>query len=198
VTPPSPTSEPGSQFEHRALDALYTRVLRDVADRRLDERTRKAAARALAFLLRERFVTEFVATNVLTAVCRSLDLSKVVRTLLLGLVSVSAPEKIAEWTKAVAERALREGHPSSFVSAMRIIVELRDYDGTVLARWRLAIVRAVEVPELAPRVLLFARAYARRFPAESWLWVRRARAVCMLAVLRERVTVAEMPDARQS
>lgn len=184
MTPPPPTSEPESQFEHPAFGGFYLRVLRDVADRRLEPATRKAAARALAFLLREQLVDERVTTDVLTALHKSLDVPKVVRTLLLGLVAVSAPEMIAEWTRAVADRALREGHFASFVTAMRILVELCDYDGTVPTRWRLAILRAVEVPELAPRVIRFTRAYARRFPAESWRWTHEARVRGMVESLR--------------
>lgn len=113
---------------------------------------RKASARALAFLLREQVVTEHVTTDVLATLQRSLDLPAAVRRLLFGLVGVSAPEKITEWTKAVAGRALSEGHLPSFVSGIRILVELRDYGGIVPARWRLAILRAAEVQELAPRV----------------------------------------------
>jgi hypothetical protein len=52
-----------------------------VVDRRLDGRERKAAARALAFLLREG-ATERTATDVLSVLHRSLDMPYVVRTLL--------------------------------------------------------------------------------------------------------------------
>lgn len=198
MTPPSRASEPESPFEHPSFETLYARALRDVVDRRLDNRTRAAAARALAFLLREQLVTERVATDTLIALHRSLDLSKVVRALLLGLVGVSAPEKIAEWTRAVADRALREGHQPSFISTMRILVELPGYDGTVPTRWRLSILRAAETRELPRRVLLLAKAYARRFPSESWPWIRRARAGCMIAVLVGRVTTAEIREDRES
>jgi hypothetical protein len=196
---PLRSSEPESPFEHPALEAMYTRVLRDVADRRLHERERKAAARTLAFLLRERIVDEAVATDVLTAIHRALDLSKVVRTLLLGLRdALGDHERVTEWTRAVADRSLREVHLASFVTAMRILVELRDYDGTVPTRWRLSLLRAVEVPELAPRVLRFARAYARLFPAESWRWIREARVRGMVASLRGRSMNTAMPEARES
>lgn len=189
--------EQESPFEHPSFELLYMQVLDHVADRRLDERQRKAAARAVGFLLREQVVNEAVTTDVLTAIHASLDLAAVVRTLLLGLVGVSAPEKITEWTRAVADRALREGKLPSFVAAMRILVELRDYDGEVPTLWRLSILRAVEVPELAPRVLLVVKTYAHRFPEQSWPWVRQARTRSMVAVLRRRVTVAEMREARE-
>ncbi len=185
-----------SEFEYAPLSDLYVQALRDVGDRQLDERERKAAARALAFLLREQLVTERVATDVLTVLHRSLDVSKVVRTLLLGLVGVSPPEKIVAWTRTVADHALREGNLSSFVSAMRILVDLGGYDGDVPTLWRLSVLRAAEVPELTSRVLLFTTAYARRFSSESWLWVRKARAACMITSLRHRVTVAELQEAR--
>ena len=184
--------EPGSPFEHPAFELLYARALRDVADRRLDERQRKAAARALAFLLRERFVDEAVATDVLTVLHRSLDASKIVRTLLLGLVGVSSPEKIAVWTRAVADRALREGHLPSFISAMRVLVELPGYDGRVPTRWRLSILRAAGT--LPRRVLPLAKAYARRFPSDSWPWIRRAHAGGMVAVLVGRVSNSELQE----
>lgn len=176
VTPHPRSSKAESPFEHPAFEALYARALRDVADRRLDERERKAAARAIAFLLREQLVTERVATDVLTAIHRSLDVSKIIRTLLLGLRdALGDHEKITEWALAVAARAIREGHLPSFITAVRILVGLHDYDGIVPTRWRLSIFRAVEIPEFAPQALLFVRAYARRFPAESWPWVREAR-----------------------
>lgn len=114
------------------------------------------------------------------------------------LIGVSAPEKLAEWTRGVADRALTEGHLPSFISALRILVELSGYDGVVPTRWRLSILHAVEVPELTPRVLLLAKAYARGFPSESWPWVRRARAGCTVAVLVGRVTNVEMREAQES
>lgn len=190
--------EPESAFEHPVFKHLYARVLRDVADRRLDERTRKAAGRALAFLLREQVVTERVTTDVLAVLNRTLDVSNIVRTLLLGLADVSAPEKIAEWTRAVADRALAEGHLPSFISVMRILVELPGYDGTVPTRWRLSILRAAETQGLPRRVLLLAKAYARRFPSESWPWIRRAHAGGMVAMLVGRVTSAETREGRRS
>lgn len=184
-------------FEHPSFQPLYARVLRDVADRRLDERERKAAARTLAFLIREQLVDERVLTDVLTVLHRSLDASKIVRTLLLALVGVSPQEKIAEWTRAVADRALAEGHLSAFSSAMHVLVELRDFDGVVPTRWRLALVRAIEIPELAPRVFLVGRPYARRFPTQSWWWIRTVRLRSTVASLRGRVTVAEMTEAKE-
>lgn len=186
-----------TEFEYAPLGDVYLRALRDVGDKRLDERERKAAARAVAFLLREQLVTERAATDVLTVLHRSLDVSKVVRTLLLGLVGVSPPEKVVAWTRAVADHALRQGHLPSFVSAMRILVELGGFDGDVPTLWRLSVLRAAEVPELTSRVLLFTTAYARRFSSESWLWVRKARAACMIASLRRRVAVAELEEARE-
>lgn len=192
--------EPESPFEHPAFEALYPRVLRDVADRHLDERTRKAAARALAFLLRERVLDERTTTDILTVLNRSLDVSSIVRALLVGLRSALGDhEKIAEWTRAVADRTLREGHVPSFIAAMRILVELPGYDGTVPARWRISLLRAIEVKELAPRVLCFCRDYVHRFPRESsWPWIQTARTRSTIAVLRQRVTVAEMREARLS
>lgn len=184
-----------TDFEYAPFSDLYLQALRDVGARRLDVRERNAAARTIAFLLREQLVTERVATDVLAALHRSLDVSKVVRTLLTGLVGVSPPEKIAAWTRAVADHALREDHLPSFVSAMRLLVDLGGYDGDVPTLWRLSILRAAEVPELTSRVLLFTTAYARRFSSESWLWVRKARAACMIASLRRRVTVAELQEA---
>lgn len=186
-----------SPFEHPAFESLYARALRDVADRRLDERERKAAARALAFLLGERLVDEAVATDLLVAIHRSVDVPNAVRTLLRALVGVSAPEKITEWTGAVADRSLREGHLASFVTAMRILVELPGYDGTVPTRWRISLLRAIEFRELASRVLLFSKVYERRFCSDAW-WLRTARTRSMVAVLRRRATVAEMREARKS
>ncbi|NVL68004.1 hypothetical protein, partial [Escherichia coli] len=84
------------------------------------------------FLLREQVVTERVTTDALTAIYRSLDLAAVVRTLLLGLRdALGDHERVTQWTRGVADRALREGHLPSFVSAVRILVELRGYDGVV-------------------------------------------------------------------
>ena len=186
-----------SAFAHPAFELLYFRVLRDVTDRRLEPVQREAAARALAFLLREQLVTERVATDMLAALHQSLDVSKVVRTLLLGLAGVSAPEKIAEWTRIVADRALTESHLPSFVSALRVLVELAGYEGRVPTRWRLSLLRSLEIAGLAPRVLRFAKSYGRRFPDDSW-WLRTVRVRSTIASLRRRVTVAEMDEARNS
>ncbi len=160
-------------FEYQPFEGLFNRALRDVADHRLQDTERKAAARALAFLLRERLVTEAVATDTLAALRKSLDVSNVVRTLLLGLVGVSAPEKIAERTSRTAERALAEGHVPSFVSALRVLVDLRDYDGAMRTSWQVAVLRAVELPDpwLRRRVFVLRDEYARRFGATS-RWVR--------------------------
>lgn len=93
-------------FEYRPFEELYSRALTDVVDRRLELAERSAAARTLAFLLREQLVSERVATDVLTALHRSLDLSKVVRTLLLGLRdALGDNEQVTEWTRGAAGRA---------------------------------------------------------------------------------------------
>jgi hypothetical protein len=196
TAPPSEQAE--SPFEHPALEHLYLVVLHDVADRRLDLSTRKAAARALAFLLRERVLDERTATDVLTAVHRSLDLAAGVRTLLLGLRdALGDHERITEWATAVADRAVREGQRLSFMFAMRLLVELRDYDGTVPTRWRLAILRAAEVPYLAPQVRLFCKAYAQRF-TQSSPWLQKARVVSTATFVRRRVKAEGMREARDS
>lgn len=184
--------EPESAFEHSAFEHLYARVLHDVADHRLDTLQRNAAARALAFLLRERLADEAVATDVLTATHRSLDLSKVVRTLLLGLRDALGPyEKITEWTRDVANRALAEGHVPSFLTALRILVGLRDYDGRVPTQWRIALLTAIETVELARRVLHFAKAYTSRFPDNS-LWLRTLRRHSAIAVLHRSPGLVEV------
>lgn len=187
-----------SEFEYAPFRGLYLQALRDLTDRRLDERERSAAARTISFLLREQLVTERVATDVLVALHQSLDVSKVVRTILLGLVGVSAPERIAEWTRHVADRAVQARHLPSFLSAMRILVELRAYDGVVPTQWRLSILRASEIPELTPRVLLFARAYKRRFPSESWRWIRKALVGSTVSMLRRRPTAEDLREAQNS
>lgn len=189
--------EPDSAFEHPAFEHLYARVLRDVADRRLDERTRKAAGRALAFLLREQVVDDRVATDVLTALHRSLDLPAVVRTLLLGLRDVLGDhEKITEWTTAAADRALKQGHLPSFMAAVRILVGLRDYDGTVPTRWRVAILPATESVELAARVLRFTKAYASRFPDDS-SWLRTVTRPSRGAVIPQSPSVPSAPPTQK-
>lgn len=199
MTPLLRPPKAASPFEYPAFEGVYLSVLRDVADRRLEPATRKAAARALAFLLRERFVDEAVTTDVLIALHRSLDLSPAVRTLLLGLrTALDDHEKITQWTRAVVDRALGEGHLASFLAAMRILVEQRDYDGRVPARWRLSVLRAAEVPELNPRVLLFVREYARRFPVESWRWIRLARIRSTIAILRRHAPATAFEEARDS
>lgn len=193
---PGPAESP---FEYAPFESLYSLALRDTADRKLDERERKAAARAVAFLLREQLVTERIATDVLTAIRRSLDLSTVVRTLLIGLRdTLGDDERASAWTATTADRALAEGQLPSFISAMRILVELRGYDGVVPTRWRLSVLRAAEVRELAPRVLILARAYAQRFPRESWSWIRMARVRSTIASLRRRATAADFEEAGQS
>lgn len=133
------------------------------------------------------------------ALHQSLDLSKVVRTLLVGLRdALGDHERVTEWTLATAERVIREGRLPSFITAMRVLVGLRDFDGPVPLPWRLALFRASKDPELAPRVLLFAREYERRFPSESWWWVREARRRSIVALLRRHVTVEETREARES
>ena len=181
-----------SPFRYPLLYILYIWTLRDVADRRVDPAMRTVAARVLAFLLREQPFTERVATDVLTALHKSLDMSKVVRTLLVGLRdSACDPPKVAEWTRNTADRAIREGHLASFVSAMRILIGLRDYDGTVPTRWRLSILRALDIPDLTPSVFLFARDYNRRFPQESWRWIRIVGVARIVALLRRRATASD-------
>lgn len=184
--------DPESAFEHPAFEHLYLGALRDVADRRVHLPARKAAARAIAFLLCEQVVDERVATDVLTALHRSLDLPQAVRTLLLGLRdALGDHERIAEWTRGIADHALREGHQLSFVFTMRLLIELRDYDGTVPTPWRLAILRAAEVPYLAPQVRLFSKAYAQRFPQQWSPWLQKARVVSTATFLRRRVKADE-------
>lgn len=181
----SPTARRETPFEHPAFEPLYSRVLRDVADGRLEPATRKAAARAIAFLLTERVVDEAVVTDILTALHKSLDLSKVVRTLLLALrEALGDHEKIAEWTRRAVDRASKEAQLPAFVSALRVLVDLRDYDGTVPTRWRLSLLRAVEIPGLSPGLLLLTRAYGRRFGGDSW-WLRTVRVRSTIAMLRQ-------------
>lgn len=177
MSPNEPTESP---FEYVPFEHLYSRALRDVADRRLDELERKAAARALAFLLRERVVTELVASDVLAALYSSLDVAKVVRTLLLGVHSVpESEERMTMWTRRTAERALAAGYTSSFVSAMRVLVGLPDYDGAVPTSWQLALLHGSKAaePHLRRRVFLVADEYARRFGRTSrWVvtvWARQ-------------------------
>ncbi|MBX3232011.1 MAG: hypothetical protein KIT84_20155 [Labilithrix sp.] len=173
--PVSARRGPESAFEHPAFESLYARVLRDVADHRLDERTRKAAARALAFLLREN-IDEAVVTDVLTAVHRSLDLAAVVRSLLLGLRdALGDHERITEWTRRAADRAHAQGHVETFVSAVRVLIGLRDFDGAMPTSWQLAIIRASEDPRLRRRLLHIADGYARRFGSHA-RWGKTVRA----------------------
>lgn len=176
---PSQQSEPEGPFEYPPFEPLFDRALRDVANRRLDQLERKAAARALAFLLRERLVTELVATDVLTALYNSLDVAKIVRTLLLGLHDVpESVDRMTMWTRCAAERAIAEGHVPSLISAMRILVPLRDYDGAVPTSWQLALLHALETPDLhlRRRLFLLVEEYGRRFGRESrWVvkvWAR--------------------------
>ncbi len=190
--------EPESAFDHPAFERLYACALRDVADRRLDLAKRKAAARALAFLLREQVVDERVATDVLGAVRRSLDVPHVVRTLLIGLCDVLGDhERIAEWTTAVADRALREGHLASFVTAIRILVGLRDYDGSVPTHWRSAILKSTESVEVPSRVLRYAHAYTFRFPEKS-SWLRAVTGPSGDAVSNQSPAAPSAPPTREA
>ena len=174
-----PSERVESSFEYPPFEALYPRALQDVADRRVDPVERKAAARTIAFLLREQVVTERIATDVLTAIHRSLDVSKIVRTLFLGLLdAVGEGDRMEEWTRRAADRALTEGHVQSFVTTMRILVGLRGYDGAVRTNWQVALIQTLETPDmpLRRRVFLLAGEYARRFGRESrWVvtvWAR--------------------------
>lgn len=190
--------ESESAFEHPAFEHLYLVALRDVVNWGLDVSTRKAAARALAFLLREQVVDERVSTDVLGAVHRSLDVPTVVRTLLLALRDVLGDhEKIAEWTQAGADRALNEGHPPSFLAAMRILVELRDYDGSVPTHWQSAILKSTESVELRSRVLRYAHAYTSRFPEKS-SWLRAVTGPSRDAVSRQSPVVPAAPPTREA
>lgn len=190
--------EPESAFDHPAFEGLYSRVLADVAARRLEPAAREAAARALAFMLRERVVDEAVATQVLTALHRSIDLPQVVRALLVGLRdTLGDHEKITEWTKSVAERAIRERQLAAFIVALRILTDLRHYDGGIPTGWRLSLLRAIETKDLAPRVALFARTYARRFPDDCW-WLRTVRRQSAIASLRWRVVACDFAEPRDS
>lgn len=190
--------EPESAFDYPAFEGLYSCALRDVADRRLDLAKRKAAARALAFLLREQVVDERVATDVLGAVLSSLDVPHVVRTLLIGLRDVLGDhERITEWTTAVADRALREGHLASFVTAIRILVGLRDYDGSVPTHWRSAIVNSTESVELPSRVLRFAHAYTSRFPEKS-SWLHAVPHPRRGAVIHQSAVAPSAPPTREA
>jgi hypothetical protein len=184
-----------SAFEHPSFEGLFVRALRDVVDRKLEPDMRTAAARALAFLLREN-PCERVVTDLLTAIHKSLDLPRAVQTFLVGLRdALGDHEKITEWTRAVADRAVKEGHQLSFSFAMRLLVELRDYDGIVPTRWRLAILRAARVPYLAPQVRLFCKAYAQRFPQQSSPWLQKARVVSTATFLRRRVKAEPVAES---
>ncbi len=125
-------------------------------------------------MLREQLVTERVATDVLVAIRRSLDLHRVVRALLLGLRdALGDHEKIAEWTRDTVGRALGEAHVASFVSALRILVLLRDFAGSLPARWQLTLMDLADVPDrrLQARLSLLGKDYAERF-GEGPRWVR--------------------------
>lgn len=163
-------------FEYQPFEELYSQALRHVVDRRLKPGERRATARALAFLLRERVVTERVATDVLAAIHGSLDVAKVVRTLLLGLRdTLGDHERIAEWTRRIVGRAHEWRHVETFVSVTRILVGLRDFDGAVTTSWQLSLIRASEDPRLQRRVRSLADDYARRFGSEP-RWVKTVRA----------------------
>ncbi len=174
--PPTPIDCP---FEYAPFVPLFDQALRDVADRRIGDTERKAAARVLAYLLTERLVTEAVATDILVAIRKSLDVSKVVRTLLLGLRhALGDYEKITEWTMRIAGRAHAERHVESFVSAMRILVSLRDFDGGMPTNWQLSLIRALEMPDLQRRLYLLADDYASRFCSDPrWVNTIRARRI---------------------
>ena len=191
--PPTPADCP---FEYIAFEALFERALRDVADRRVQEMERKAAARAIAFLLREQIVTEAVATDVLVAIWKSLDVSKVTRTLLLALRDVpESHDRMTMWTTRVAERALAEAHVPSFVSALRILVGLRDYDGAMRTSWQVALLRAAELPgrRLRTRVYLLRDEYARRF-GDASRWVRIIAVRRLIEAVRDRVRRDNLPS----
>ncbi|MCA9590789.1 MAG: hypothetical protein KC657_36070 [Myxococcales bacterium] len=184
--PDGPDEQTESPFEYVPFEHLYSRALSDVANRRLDQLERKAAARALAFLLRERVVTERVATDVLTALYNSLDVAKVVRTLLLGLHDApESDDRMTMWTRRTAERALAAGHVPSFVAALRILVGLGDFEGAVPTSWQVALLRAAEDPDRRRRAqaFLLRDEYARRFGAEP-RWVRTVRARQLIEAVR--------------
>ncbi len=150
-----------------------------MVDRRIGDTERKAAARVIAYLLTERLVTEAVATDILVAIRKSLDVSKVVRTLILGLRhALGDYEKITEWTMRIVGRAHAEQHVESFVSAMRILVNLRDFGGGMLKSWQLSLIRALEMPDLQRRLYLLADDYASRFGSDPrWVNTIRARRI---------------------
>lgn len=174
---------PEPPFELPAFEHLYLVVLRDVSDRRLDPPARKAAARALAFLLREH-PCERVVTDILVALHCSLDVSPVVKTLLVGLRdALGDHERIAEWTTKVAGRAHAGRRVESFISSMRVLVVLRDFDGGLPTSWQLSLLRASEDPRLQRRLLLLSDDYARRFGSEA-RWVTTVRARYLLGANR--------------
>ena len=161
MVPDEPIEDP---FEYVPIENLYSRALRDVVDRRLERPKREGASRAIAFALKQCVVTEAIATDVLTAIWKSVDVSKVVRTLLLGLLDADGEhERVEQWTGFVADRALAEGHVPSFLSAMRILVGLRDYDGAVRTSWQVALIQTLETTDLRlrRRVFLLANEYGR-------------------------------------
>ena len=139
--------------------------------------------------LQEQVVTEHVATGCADYPPAVLDASRVVRTLLL---------RARRRQRARPDRGtrpspipLREGHLPSFISGDADTVELPGYDGTVPTGGGCrSSVRPR--PESSPPRWLLAKAYARRFP-ESWPWIRRAHAACMVAVLVGRVTGCQDP-----
>lgn len=200
MKPPARESETRETipFGYPLFHTLYVSTVRDVADRRVDPAMRQVAARVLAFLVREQTFTERVATDVLTALHKSLDVPMVVRTLLVGLRDVAGDTpKIVEWTRNTVDRSIKEGQLPSFVTAMRILVDLRDFDGTVPTRWRLALLRGLELPGLPPRLFMFSRDYARRFPQDSW-WLRTVRVRSTIASLRRRATASDSQEADES
>lgn len=179
MSSPSRPSRPEIRFQHPAFGDLYARVLADVAEHKLEPAAREAAARALAFLLREQVPTERVLADVLTAVHRSLDVPRAVRTLLRGLRDAPGRRgRIMEWTRRTAERALAERHVPSFVVAMQALVGLRCYDGSLPAEWQSSLVGAFDAPGLVRAwVFCLAKEYAERFGDEH-AWVRTIRERC--------------------
>ena len=186
MNPPPPSSRASlptrpvrddDPFEYAGLEGLLERALRDVGECRLTERERAGAARLVAFVLTEQLVTEAVTTDVLAALWKAVDVARVVRTLLRGLRhALGDHEKIMEWTRRITGRAHDGRHVESFVSAMRILVTLRDFDGGLPTSWQLSLIRGSEDPRLRRRLLLLSDDYARRFGSEArWVTTVRAR-----------------------